>query len=178
MLLNLGRLYFNQSVQKLENDEFNLSSQYINECPFYYEECSRILRTLEADPDSSLDYDYIDDESLDMFNNEVTQQILITDAKKCKHDADLLLDMFINYEERLDIEKVWDTIELYRVAITKTKGQYLELEAEILSIIGLIYDKVLKLESKGKTYFYTCFSLCESMRPKTFKMHSWFKRYE
>jgi hypothetical protein len=160
-------------VQKLEEDEFNMSSQYINECSFYYEECSRILRNLEPD---SYDEDYIDRESLETFNEEFRQQMLITDAKKVKHDADLLLDLFINYEERLDIEKVWDTIDMYRVAIMKTKDKDLELEAEILSIIGLIYDKVLKIESKSRAYYYDCFNLCESSHPKTFNTREWFKR--
>jgi hypothetical protein len=122
LLQSLGNIYFHQSVQKLENDEFNTSSQYISECSFYYEECSKILRILEASPSNTFDTNFISYQSLESFNQQVGRQLLITDATRCKHDADSLLASFIDCAEPLDAEKVWDTIDLYRVAIIKAKG--------------------------------------------------------
>lgn len=52
----------------------------------------------------------------------------------------------------------------------------IELEAEILSKLGLIYTDILVLKNKAKTYYYESFRLAEAMKPKMFTNESWFKR--
>jgi len=52
----------------------------------------------------------------------------------------------------------------------------IELEAEIMSKLGLIYTVILKMKDKAKTCYYECFRLAESMKPKLFTHESWFIR--
>ena len=52
----------------------------------------------------------------------------------------------------------------------------MELEAEIVSKLALIYEKVLKLIDKSKFFYYACFNLAEAMKPKSFNNKSWYIR--
>jgi hypothetical protein len=108
-------------------------------------------------------------------DSKLIQQCII-DGMKHRNLADLLLDRLINYEEILNMDQVWDCIDLYRESILKTKDKDLELEAEILSKLGLVYAQVLKMTDRAKTCYYACFRLTESMKPKLFTSHSWYIR--
>ncbi len=69
---------------------------------------------------------------------------------------------------------MWDCIDLCHEAIIKSKDKFIELEAEILSLLGKIYGKILKLEDKAKNYYKECFSLTEALKPKLLTNYKWY----
>jgi hypothetical protein len=185
LLYNVGRLYFSKSITELENQKTRASSSSIHECSFYYEECGKILREIvAARSNTNLDHLHMHRMSVDLFGEEVAQQMIVVSGTKFKEDADASLRLIMSNADKIrtgwdviDIECAWDTIDMYRVAIAQTKCKDLELEAEALSQIGYIYEKVLHEDAKAKVYFYACLSLCESMKPKTFTKKVWFIRW-
>ena len=141
---------------------------------FIIQECVKTRN--ELNKTSLISMTHIDAYDLkELEDNKLIQQCII-DGMKHRNLADLLLDRLINYEETLIMDQVWDCIDLYRESILKTKDKDLELEAEILSNLGLIYADVLKMANRAKTYYYACFSLTESMKPKLFTSHTWYIR--
>ena len=98
------------------------------------------------------------------------------EGRKYKRTADFSVEGALHGEECLNLEKVWDSIDTYHVAICRTKNKDIELEAEILSKLGLIYKQILKMNDRAKGYFNMCFNLAETMKPKLFTNHSWYKR--
>lgn len=75
----------------------------------------------------------------------------------------------------MDIEGIWDSIDLYHEAICKAKDKNIELEAEVLSLLGTIYKNILKLKTRGNKLFKACFNLTESLKPKLFTKYKWYK---
>ena len=165
ILYNIALYYYKSS---LINNDVNLRKSFraISESNYFYEECFKLK--------NKINFDFKFD--LNDFNaNRIMQECAVVGLKH-KNQADLLLDELINYDEAIEFEKVWDCVDLYHEAIVKTKDKDLELEAEILSILGHIYTSILKLKEKAKTCYYASIRLAESMRPKLFTTKSWYIR--
>ncbi len=160
---------------KLRDSYLNNSCRYINECNYYYEECIKLRNQLKCSK-SLIEYFRLDESDLnELANNKLIQECIL-EAQKHKQVADQLLDKLLNYEECLDFEQVWNCIDLYRESIVKTRDKDIELEAEVLSKLGLVYSRILKMNDRAKTCYYACFNLAESMKPKVFTHHSWYIR--
>jgi hypothetical protein len=189
LLFNLSCLYLNQSVAELESKNTRASSSSVNESSFYFEECGKTLREClavrEADDKKYYYNKFLDAQhsNMDGLGKNLTGQMVLVSGTFFKEKADKSIKSLMssvhdskgNVADE-NIELAWDTIDLYRVAIGQTKGKHLELEAEVLSQIGYIYEQVLCEDAKAKACFYSCFNICESMRPKTFKKMPWFIR--
>ena len=71
-------------------------------------------------------------------------EFCIIESLKCKKLVEIKIDQILNKNETLDMEAVWDCIDLCHEAIIKSKDKFIELEAEMLSLLGTIYGQILK----------------------------------
>ena len=166
----LCNLYYQMSIKFLDENEIDESFRSINESRYFCEECYRFSKVLGA---KNFDIESVDLEQLKI-NTDL--QICVVDGLKAKREADLIYDKCINYCESINIELAWDAIDMYRIAIRATKNKDIELEAEITSIIGVIYEKVLCIKERAKEYYHISLELAESMKPKLFTDKAWYKR--
>ena len=58
-------------------------------------------------------------------------------------EGDDLLKKTTEEMENLNLDMVWDVLDWYQTAIVLTRGNDVELEAEITCRIGYVYSKVL-----------------------------------
>jgi hypothetical protein len=147
----------------------------INESSFHYEESLRYFTRLEFKK-IELPGNFIKSKDLNMLKESIDSQIFALDSFKTKRKADVLLDKILNDKSVTIDELAWDTVDLYRSAIEKTREKNFDLEAESLSKIGLLYDKAMNLKTRARHCFYTCIKLCETLKPKSFAQNSWYKR--
>ena len=166
-------IFYHRSLDLMEKN-LNLSCQTIKECSYFYEESLKCLNESKKGRNCSMSDNCLDIEELDELYNDFMLQDVILDGLKQKRLADILYHKAINETEDLDLELIWDSIDLYREAIRKAVNKDLEIEAEILSKIGTIYENVFKINEKSKEYYMACFSLAESLKPKIFTNKSWY----
>ena len=170
----LSTICYNASL-KLRDSCLNSSYRYINECNYYYEEFVKLRNQLKCSRSLFEIFNFDENDLNELANNKLIQECIL-EGQKHKEVADKLLDKLLNFDECLEIESVWDCIDLYRETIVKTREKDIELEAEVLSRLGLVYSRILKMKDRAKTCYYACFNLAESMKPKIFTHHSWYIR--
>ena len=117
---------------------------------------------------------FINEYALDELNEEVTVQEYIAEAHQQKYIADQMYDEAINSDECVDIELIWNAVDDYKAAIIKSHDRDLEVEAECISKMATIFEKILFLKDLARRYHYKCLELAESMKPKTFYHRTWF----
>ena len=64
-------------------------------------------------------------------------------------EGDGILKDTLEKMETLNMDMVWDVLDWYQNAIILTRGNDVELEAEITARIGYVYDKVRKSYAKS-----------------------------
>jgi hypothetical protein len=101
-------------------------------------------------------------------------EFCIIESLKCKKLVEIKIDQILNKNETLDMEAVWDCIDLCHEAIIKSKDKFIELEAEMLSLLGTIYGQILK-DNRAIKYNKACFTLTEALKPKLFTKYKWYK---
>ncbi|XP_065684324.1 uncharacterized protein LOC124817936 isoform X1 [Hydra vulgaris] len=169
----LSNLHHQISIKYLDEKQINESFKSINDCNYFYEECFRYNKQVYAE---NIDVEFNFWSDLDQLKTSIDLQICILDGLKAKHEADLTYDKCINESESVDIELAWNAIDMYRVAIKATATKDIELEAEITSIIGVIYEKILLIKERAKQYYMHALDLAESMKPKLFTAEAWYIR--
>jgi len=117
--------------------------------------------------------------------DNVTIHECIVEAHQQKHIGDKLYHYLITQSESVNIELLWEIIDHYKSAILKCREKNIEIEAECLSKIGTIYEKILGMKEQARVCHYNCLELVESMKPKTFTTYVWYikcieavKRYQ
>ncbi|XP_065669879.1 uncharacterized protein LOC124817936 isoform X2 [Hydra vulgaris] len=169
----LSNLHHQLSIKYLDEKEINESFKSINDCNYFYEECFKYNKQVNAE---NIDAEFNFWNDLDQLKTSIDLQICILDGLKAKHEADLTYDKCINESESVDIELAWNAIDMYRVAIKATATKDIELEAEITSIIGVIYEKILLIKERAKQCYMHALDLAESMKPKLFTAEAWYIR--
>ena len=91
-------------------------------------------------------------------------EFCIIESLKCKKLVEIKIDQILNKNETLDMEAVWDCIDLCHEAIIKSKDKFIELEAEMLCLLGTIYGKIL-IDNRDKNYNTACFTSDLSLIP-------------
>jgi hypothetical protein len=168
------------TTQRLSLDQLSedlMDQMAVIKGTLFKEEADKSLRSLMSSVYDSKESDDDDDDDDDEYDDEDEDHIDDDDDDDDDDDEDDTEDSKDDDDDDdKKIERAWDVIDLYRVAILQTKGKNLEVEAEAMSQIGYIYEQVLGENAKAKACFYSCFNVCESMRPKTFKRMPWFIR--
>lgn len=79
-------------------------------------------------------------------------------------------------EEELNMDEVYDALDSFGSASKLAfEHQDLELEARCETMIGKIYDKAMRKESKAMGHYNNVIRLAESMRPRDITREPWFK---
>lgn len=101
-------------------------------------------------------------------------QECVAEAHQAKYMADEVYDEAINSSETIEIELVWDAIDNYKAAVIKARDRDIEIEAECVSKMATIFEKILFVKETARAYHYNCLELAESMKPKTFYSCTWY----
>jgi hypothetical protein len=169
MYFMIAGYFFSESVSQLHIENIDKSWLFINECQIYTEKCRKILRENKQ----NTEFEFSNLEDLNKLTEEFNLHFSLVDARKCKQEADKFAERFINNEKISDDGQVWETIDLYRMAVTRIIGKNVLLEAEILSIIGLIYDQ-MDLKDLAKSSFNACMDLCKTLEVESLSNYEWF----
>ncbi|XP_065644059.1 uncharacterized protein LOC136075304 [Hydra vulgaris] len=169
----LSNLHHHLSIEYLDEKQINESFKSINDCNYFYEECFRYSKQVNAE-NNNIKLSFWND--LAQLKTNIDLQIYILDGLKAKHKADLTYDKCINEGESVYIELAWEAIDMYRAAIRAMATKDIELEAEITTIIGVIYEKVLLIKERAKQCYMHALDLAESMKPKLFTAEAWYIR--
>lgn len=136
-----------------------------NECDYFFEESFKYAK----ENDEMLD-------KLEELKDDFVLQRFSLEGLKSKIVAQKLLKECINNYEEINFDMIWDIIDWYKDAIIKMRGNDIEIEAEISSDLGYIYDEILKLKDKAKTNYQNSWHLVDSLRPKVFTRFTWYRR--
>jgi len=160
----IAEVYYKSSLTQRDVD-VKASFRSINEANYYFEECLKLYR--HSAPEFEI--------RIEEFASDLAVQFCIVESIKYKQTAEKNIDHILNDSEHLNIEALWDNIDLYHEAICKSKNKHIELEAEVLSLLGTLFAKVLKLKERASRCYQACFHLTEALKPKLFTNYKWFK---
>ncbi|RNA39792.1 hypothetical protein BpHYR1_034388 [Brachionus plicatilis] len=157
--------YFRLSGQLMNSNfvEKALATNY--ECDYHYEESLKFSKD-----------NYKMTQTLEELKNDYILQRFTLEGLKSKNIGHNLLHDCINNHEDLNLEQIWDIVDWFRDAIDKLKGKDVESEAELSSDIAYVYDEILKIKDKAKSYYQLSWHLADSLRPKIFTRLKWYQR--
>lgn len=79
-------------------------------------------------------------------------------------------------EENLNMDEVYDALDSFGSASKLAfEFQDIEMEAKCEAMIGKIYDKALRKDSKAMTHYKNVVRLCESLRPRNLTQEPWYR---
>jgi hypothetical protein len=81
-----------------------------------------------------------------------------------------LLEYAVRGEEVLNMDMVWEVVDLFRQAalLVRERALDLEMEAMALSDLGMVYDRVLKMKVRAKDCLMKTIELANTMVPRCF----------
>jgi len=166
--LKLAILYFHDGTTKLQHGDYKTCLSRMRDCYRPIEEVKRLARITEDELDDLLG----ESESLEQ---DVFYHSCSASSIQARHHGDHLLSVALQDEEELDMTLIFEVIDWYKQAVVLAREIELEQEAIAESRLGVVYDKVLKLTHRAKTYFNHTLQLVESMKPRVFTSHDWYK---
>lgn len=166
--LKLASLYFHDGATKLQDGDYKTCLSRMRDCYRPIEEVKRLARITEDELDDLLS----ESESLEQ---DVFYHSCSASSMQARHHGDHLLTVALQDVEELDMTLVFEVIDWYKQAVVLAREIELEQEAIAESRLGVVYDKVLKLTHRAKTYFNHTLQLVESMKPRVFTSHDWYK---
>ncbi|KAJ7372330.1 hypothetical protein OS493_019775 [Desmophyllum pertusum] len=166
--LKLGSLYFHDGATKLQNGDYKTCLSRMRDCYRPIEEVKRLARITGDELDDLLS----ESETLEQ---DVFYHSCSASSMQARHHGDHLLTVALQEEEELDMTLVFEVIDWYKQAVVLAREVEIEQEAIAESRLGVVYDKVLKLTQRAKTYFNHTLQLVESMKPRVFTSQDWYK---
>lgn len=106
-------------------------------------------------------------------NVDIHRHVAIAEGTQQRLFAEKLLTEALQDDEALDIDKMWQIVDLFKQAELLTRELDLECEAMVCSSLARIFDKVFKLESRARNYARQSLRLAEAMKPRTFHGAAW-----
>jgi hypothetical protein len=173
LLINylLSECNFKKSISLSDDNAINVrNSLNINkECDYYIEECNRLL------PQVTNSDKFI--EQLIHLKEEINKRRCLLEGLNSKYVAQDLLAKCTHNETITDFDALLEVIDWYKDALMKIHDQNLEMEAEIYSELGHIYDYFLKQKDRAKSYYQQCIHLVDSLgQIQSFMLkHKWFQ---
>ncbi len=189
--------YFNDTIQvgneichyfkNFKNFDFEnhfiYDKMFEDELFFNFSDCKNLENFNSLDENNGYsDYLSIHDLILEVEDlNESANSYLI----KCKINeninlANKLFSTAINEDESIDMELIYDSLDIYRLAYQQTyflntKNQPdVELEAIVSAKLGYIFFKVFKSYEKARTFLNQCIRLGISLYPKVVTHERWY----
>ncbi|XP_020917560.1 uncharacterized protein LOC110254854 [Exaiptasia diaphana] len=163
--LKIGNSYFHDGVNKIHADgDFARCLSRMRDCYYPIQEAKRL----------SGNSDYEDSE-ISVLEKDVFYTTCTAESVQARYCGSELLETALKEEENLNMDIVWDVIDWYKRAVILARELDLEQEAIALGRLGHVYNKVLKLRQRSKTYYKKSFELVESMKPRTFFTQPWYQ---
>lgn len=166
--LKLARLYFFDGATKLQNGDYKTCLSRMRDCYRPIEEAKRLAHITGEELDDLLR----EGETLEQ---DVFYHTCSASSMQARLQGDHLLTVALQDEEELDMTLVFEVIDWYKQAVLLAREVEIEQEAIAESRLGVVYDKVLKLTHRAKDYFKHTLELAESMKPRVFTSHDWYK---
>ena len=132
---------------------------------------------------SATDKEYLVDldAEVDILESETLTEITQVIGRMSLAAANEKHEEVMKDREILDIDLAYCVYDLYHYALSQVRDKDVELEAEILSIMGSYQLKVLKMPNsriKAKGYFKKSIELALSLHPKNMTNKKWYKEAE
>ena len=103
----------------------------------------------------------------------VHQQKLICEAHRDMKIANNMFQNALEKSENIDMDAVYDALDLYKSVMSKIHEKEVELEAIAAANLGKIFYKGLSKNDKAKTYYRDSIRLLETLKPKVFTEFRW-----
>lgn len=97
------------------------------------------------------------------------------DSIKLREQGDRLFDDCVMQSEMLNMEMVWNILDIYKASELQSRNVDIENEAIALSRQGRLFSKILNLRSKAHTYYMASFELATALHPKDMTNCDWFR---
>lgn len=166
--LKLATLYFHDGATKLQNGDYKTCLSRMRDCYRPIEEVKRLAHITGDELDDLLR----EGETLEQ---DVFYHSCSASSMQARNHGDQLLTVALQDTEELNMTLVFEVIDWYKQAVVLAREVELEQEAIAESRLGVVYDKVLKLTVRAKAYFNHTLQLVESMKPRVFTSHDWYK---
>jgi len=112
--------------------------------------------------------------NLELMEQDIFIYSCCCESVRVRHQADLLFTEYVHDSEELNMEMMWEILDMYKDAVLKTAERDLENEALANSRIGRMFEKIFKMESKGHLYYRRAFDLAQALFPRDLNQKSWF----
>jgi len=166
--LRLAKLFFFDGATKLQYGDYKTCLSRMRDCYHPIEEVKRLAHITGEELNDLL-------REAETLDQDVLYHACSASSMQARVQGDHLLTMALEDEEELDMTLVFEVIDWYKQAVLLAREVEIEQEAIAESRLGVVYDKVLKLTNRAKDYFNHTLQLVESMKPRVFTSHDWYK---
>ena len=179
-----AKFFFNSGVVYGECNEVKLAKYNFEEIQRPVEEFYRVFNDAQKISSvSSKDRQQLDEikEEVRILEGETLTEMTQVIGRLSLAAANEKHEEVMKNQETLDFELVYYVYDLYHHALSQVRDKDVELEAEILSIMGTYQLKVLKMpnsRNKAKNYYTKCIELALSLHPKNVTTEKWYKDAE
>lgn len=166
----LATLYFHDGTTNLQNGNYKKCLTRMKDCYRPIEEVKRLARYAEVTRATR--------EMLSqarVLEQDVFYHTSSASSIQARVQGNQLLEVALQEEEELDMNLIFEVIDWYKQAVVLAREVDIEQEAIAESRLGVVYDKVLKITLRAKAYFTHSFELAESLKPRMFTSHQWYK---
>ena len=160
LFLKLGRFTFQKAIDFQEQGKAVESLQLLGDNTFNIEEAKKMDLQMEW--------------ALELEESNYLH-VCIGEAAKFRQNGDKLWKAAISQEESVEMELVWDAVDLYVQSIVSSRGKCIESEAIAHSHLGRLFE-VLFFNQKARDHYRLAIDLGLSMHPKTFDLQAWYKQ--
>lgn len=172
--LSLSRKNFNEAILNIESFNFKEALYHIYEMKGPLLISEKTLNKAKISKNKKQD---LQEEIIDLQESMMNAEFRANSLQKYFIGKALYAKTIYENEE-IDIEQVYNIIDLFKESISYGGGKDLELEGKSLSNLGKIFYLIFKNIEKASSYFRTAISYGLALRPKIVDHKKWFKEAE
>ena len=167
--VKLAGLYFHDGATKLQKGDFRKCLIRMKDSYRPIEEAKRLSRVYFGE----MNCDLLSE--IHTLEQDVVYHTCSALSTKARMQGDELLKTALKDQEELDMNLIFEIIDWYKQAVIQAREVEIEQEAIAESRLGVVYDRVLKVVPRAKAYFIHSLNLAESLKPRVFTSHDWYK---
>ena len=168
--MSLAALYFHDGTTKLQNGDYKKCMTRMRDCYRPIEEVKRLCRYAGV---TRATHEML--EEARVLEQDVFYNTCSASSIQARVQGDQLLQLALQEQEELDMTLIFEVIDWFKQAVVLSREVDIEQEAIAESRLGVVYDKVLKMTFRAKAYFTHSFELAESLKPRIFTSHEWYR---
>ncbi|KAJ8022685.1 hypothetical protein HOLleu_37653 [Holothuria leucospilota] len=163
LFFQIATVLYKRSVQTLEAEDFQNSLRSLHEMNYPLEEAEKVTTSDEMR------------DAIGTLKTDAIYQLASAESMQVCSIAVKQLDELLNDLEYLNMNMVFDTLDLFKDGALKAREINLEQEAIACAYQGYIFEKILKLKQKAKTFYMQVMELTEAAKPKLFTNQKWYQ---